>query len=667
MAENQNRSWMMQFSIGPVQEFIAQARKTRDLWFGSFLLAELGKAAARRFQEQTHDPGDGLIVPHPQVLEAPPSGEGERSSSKVSSVANKLLGIVTTGDPKHVALEVRKAVEREWQAYAMNAKRLLQGCINENLWDRQIKDVVEFYAVWTPLDGKYDHVRSRAEELMAARKTLRDFKQNEPGRLFGEKKSSLDGGRESVLWPDQYAAYARFGIKKNESLDAISLVKRLSRCMQEKREFPSVCDVTFLHFQEQLLQPDKAAQRERVLAYYGRMKERYGDQLHFAEKTSSGVVQQGSVPIPAEEVHAVEALDSRLFYENRIHEFVAEGHKHLEKLSSDELKRSMDDKTEAIKRSLRELYVGAGRGAVREPNAYYAFVMGDGDRMGQFLKSLKTREEHLEFTLRMSEFAARAEHIVKQHSGQLVYSGGDDVMAYLPLHRCLEAVKQLRKAFGETMERMAAGVAALSEEGTGNVNEEPVLPTLSIGIAIVHMMEPLGETRRLAMQTERAAKQHPGKNALALHFQKRSGGDAMKFCVSFDKEPIEWIQGIQDAFLDQNHARSLFSSGFAYALRDLHREYESLIRNHSSWNRPDGELQEVLRQEITRIARKKLGAERAAELLGGEPVGKLGKLLETVRGRDKEALEQLGLVAELFIVAITLKKAGDADVEDDSN
>ena len=31
--------YMLLFSLGPVQSFIAQARKTRDLWLGSFLLS----------------------------------------------------------------------------------------------------------------------------------------------------------------------------------------------------------------------------------------------------------------------------------------------------------------------------------------------------------------------------------------------------------------------------------------------------------------------------------------------------------------------------------------------------------------------------------------------------------------------------------------------------
>ena len=34
-------------TLGPVQDFIAQARRTRDLWYGSHMLSELGRAAAR--------------------------------------------------------------------------------------------------------------------------------------------------------------------------------------------------------------------------------------------------------------------------------------------------------------------------------------------------------------------------------------------------------------------------------------------------------------------------------------------------------------------------------------------------------------------------------------------------------------------------------------------
>ncbi|VVB63950.1 CRISPR-associated protein [uncultured archaeon] len=46
-------------SIGPVQDFIAAARRTRDLWFGSHLLSEISKAAAKEITKS----GGLLIFP----------------------------------------------------------------------------------------------------------------------------------------------------------------------------------------------------------------------------------------------------------------------------------------------------------------------------------------------------------------------------------------------------------------------------------------------------------------------------------------------------------------------------------------------------------------------------------------------------------------------------
>jgi CRISPR-associated protein Cmr2 len=38
--------YLFTMSLGPVQGFIAAARRTRDLWAGSWLLSEVAKAAA---------------------------------------------------------------------------------------------------------------------------------------------------------------------------------------------------------------------------------------------------------------------------------------------------------------------------------------------------------------------------------------------------------------------------------------------------------------------------------------------------------------------------------------------------------------------------------------------------------------------------------------------
>ena len=38
--------WLLQVSFGPVQGFIASARRSRDLWAGSYILSKIARAAA---------------------------------------------------------------------------------------------------------------------------------------------------------------------------------------------------------------------------------------------------------------------------------------------------------------------------------------------------------------------------------------------------------------------------------------------------------------------------------------------------------------------------------------------------------------------------------------------------------------------------------------------
>lgn len=54
-------SHLLALTVGPVQDFIAAARRTRDLWFRSHLLSEISKAAAKSLRDQ----GGKLIFPAP--------------------------------------------------------------------------------------------------------------------------------------------------------------------------------------------------------------------------------------------------------------------------------------------------------------------------------------------------------------------------------------------------------------------------------------------------------------------------------------------------------------------------------------------------------------------------------------------------------------------------
>ncbi|MFC3749079.1 type III-B CRISPR-associated protein Cas10/Cmr2 [Paenibacillus sp. GCM10012306] len=606
---------LMLFSIGPVQEFIAQARKTRDLWFGSFLLSELSQVAADTLSKMSGE----LIFPSIKQVKGNSDAE---SAHKAANVANKVLGMIETSDPKQVAITVRSAVEKKWDEFASAALAELGSSVNPGMWKKQVKDVLEFYAVWSAWGSEesYDKVLKRTERLMAARKTLKDFRAHDPSKAYGDKKSSLDGGRESVIWPDRYPELGKLGIKKDETLDAISLVKRMSRYIIKEREFKSVCDVAFQHYQQVLATSDHSSERvQAVMNYIHSLKISF-DKVLYIKETS------------------IVRLDSRLFYDNRIDEFITEQAKRT--LSTVE----QESISEEIKSRLQQLYNEIGM----QPSLYYAFIMCDGDRMGQMLRQMNTYQDHQRFSEALSRFAIEAEVIIWEHEGQLVYSGGDDIMAYLPLHTCLNAVKQIQAVF------MSAMHAALPADASYPV------PTLSVGMVIVHMLEMLGDARRYAKAAEDHAKVK--RNEFALHVQKRSGGDALTFSVSFDEDPISQLSKIQGMYRE-----GVFSTGFAFDLRKLHREYLSMTQ--AGWGVGtlyEGRLHTLLRQEVERLACKKLPGgltEAQRKALLERIKTELLPLFNTLQGKDSDAVSQLGNLSEQFIIAATLVKAGEV-IED---
>ncbi|MCB9761189.1 MAG: type III-B CRISPR-associated protein Cas10/Cmr2 [Alphaproteobacteria bacterium] len=185
---------------------------------------------------------------------------------------------------------------------------------------------------------------------------------------------------------------------------------------------------------------------------------------------------------------------------------------------------------------VRELVPEAGRSwrSVREalgcaPSPYYAVLYLDGDQMSLWLNGAHERTPKVgevwggpplpadeadaprpvypalqgELSRRLCRLAAGdvAER-VHGHLGRLVYCGGDDVVALLPLQTSLRCAWSLVKLL-QSRQRLGPKVTA------------------SAGLAIVHMRDPLG----LAIQQARDAEQRAKKtrNRLCVTLSPRSG------------------------------------------------------------------------------------------------------------------------------------------------
>jgi len=487
---------LLLFTIGPVQDFIAQARRTRDLWYGSHLLSELGRAAARsligagaRLVFPALEQDDPELVPCLTPLRA--------NDQPPLNIANRLLAEVPDGiDPEIVAREVRAAVKRCWRdeiaaPVKCECDRLLADGIGD-VWDEQIDTLLELAAAWAPL-GAYSEVRRDLDRAIAARKHLRDFTpwQHLRGHV---PKSSLDGARETVLErPDQRDAKLakRYRITKGEQLDAVGLVKRAGgdpRLADDEDveahdiQFVPVVNVALASWVARAAADDRAGERLASLKVA-------------CERLRLPQVRRR---IPCAEVFP---FDATIFLRSRWASVFEE--------------RGLPGDPERWGRT----HVAPLLGELAEPYPYVACLVADGDRMGQAIERLRDAEPHRTFSRELSGFAGQARRIVEQeHLGSLVYAGGDDVLAFLPLPEALACAEALRRCFDRVMAEACADLG------------EAERPTLSIGLGVGHVMESMGELLALGRSAEGLAKggefaaEGLDRNALAIIVDKRSGG-----------------------------------------------------------------------------------------------------------------------------------------------
>jgi len=479
-------------TLGPVQDFIAQARRTRDLWYGSHLLSELGRAAARALVAG----GADLIFPAPkkghaelEVCSAPLRSDG----TPPLSIANKLLAEIPAGvDPIELARNARGAVMAHWRdKLAAPVRATCVGLLAEGIdptWNEQIDTFVEFAAIWAPL-GDYAETRRRIERTIAGRKMLRDFSPWKHGR-GAVPKSSLDGGRETVLRRKEdrdKSLVRRYRIHKNEELDAVGLVKRAGG---EPDQFVPVVSVALASW--------VGVAHGVASAEFGRLRDACKE---------AGISRVARTDLPCVGPFP---FDASVLLPSRWRSVFEE--------------QGLEGNAEAWGRQ----HVQPILKKVPEPYPYVACLVADGDRMGRAIDRLASAGEHRAFSEALSQLARQARTIVEQtHRGALVYAGGDDVLAFLPLPEALLCAQDLRIQFTQAMGSACPSIPAEQR------------PTLSVGLGLGHVMESMGDLLVLGREAEREAKRD--RNALAVLVDKRSGG-ARSWRSSWDEEPVRLLR-----------------------------------------------------------------------------------------------------------------------------
>ena len=520
------KRFLVALSLGPVQSLIGAARNTRDLWCGSWLLSEAARAAAQVFHRR--HPGC-LIFPCPEDPDV--DLEPRNSPGDAAGIANVLRAEIAAPDVAAVRAlcdEAKSAAASRLIALGDSARRGI-GPLREEVWQAQIDDILEGFAAWAPLaDDGYAAAGRRLRDALAARKATRDFRACKPLPAEGLPKSSLDGARETVLpkWRRSDWSRRKLRLSDGEQLDALGVMKRLAGDSEQFTAWPRIAADPWIR----QLSPE---QQQRLCAAYEPLVE-----LDRATRTRGNGGIYGALP-----------FDASLLYRFRLDNALSRARKEQD----DPAERRLADLRGCIDRISKE------KTDARAPVPYAAILKADGDRMGALLSKADSADSARDISSALRRFASKARDVVREHRGHAVYAGGDDVLAFLPLTQARTCSRALADAFKEALGGVAKALELPEDER----------PTLSVGLGIGHVMEPMIALRARAEKAEHAAKgdaTDAPRNALAVVLGVRSGAELHWRAQWSDTEAFDALDRMTEAF-----RRGLLPTRAAYDLRGIDR------------------------------------------------------------------------------------------------
>lgn len=414
-----------------MQGFVGQARRTRDLWAGSWLLSYLAESALVAVEEL----GGTAIVPY---REKP--GELLSERSKIGGIPNRFE--VGFGDLETAAEAGKAAVigfqqawlslcESVWQKYLASAAARFGNGTRE-IWDRQTKNFWELS--WVVAEEK-----KKAGHLTAGRKSFR----NSPFKVEGGFKCSLMGTHQELsgqlsrdnrdkFWNAVRAdgSASLLDLAKNEQLCAISLVKRLYPKVHnalrdaDAVSWPSTSFIAALPWLKSLDSAHQAAAKE-----YVDLAKRFKIEQSERSSASEFLVPWANI-------------DAQAWFKGG-----------LERNEWGLDKNDLKILTESF-RNLKNQHK-------KKPLRMWALLVMDGDSLGVLLGKLGNSTD---LSRCLDDFSQKVAGIVLKHNGKTVYAGGDDVLAMLPAESAVEAAAELsrvyRDCFSETDAKNEATISA---------------------------------------------------------------------------------------------------------------------------------------------------------------------------------------------------------------
>lgn len=563
------------FTLGPVQAFVAQARRTRDFWAGSFVLSWLSAVAMKTVQKLAGDE-DCIEFPIPDIdfLNAIEKGAEKGKEPKQGNIPNRFMARVPESFKIEQAREVERAVQTAWKAVAdkvwtMDFAGHLSGeqlTKTDMIWKRQIP------AFW---DMQWIFTESKADTgALDRRKNWRSHALPEEG---GVKCGMMDGWQElsgvhkpnknlsKVFW-ENLRAKATHGIRSDlrpeEELCAIAYVKRrFVRCFEEItmplpggwvahgwKLPPAQPSTYYLAAAPWLAQVIEHADPSAIVDFYKAARDldvergEWNNEVHCVKEARKSY---GHRLRKLEDGKYFASLDGAVFFEHA--------------LENEDLFPSRD-KVPAVRDALKALSRSSKAANLDPPSPFYAVLLMDGDSLG---KHMSDEDKQPVISKALQQFTLDAATIVQRQSGFLVYAGGDDVLAVLPLEFALPCALELRKAYTRHFDE--------AKKSPGFPDDKDFTATLSGAVEFAHVKMPLGRVLADAHHLlVKVAKDATGRDAIACRVWK-PGGQAMQWSMPWEiaaKAGAVQVVELSKEFQRRDTDGTPMANGFFYRIRE---------------------------------------------------------------------------------------------------
>ncbi|MCX7698449.1 MAG: type III-B CRISPR-associated protein Cas10/Cmr2 [Candidatus Goldbacteria bacterium] len=528
------------FTIGPVQEFISQSRKLKDLWAGSFLLSYFIFNAILPVADEI---GPANII-YPDLKTLPLFDKWLKENKGINNIDYDKKRLLIPSIPnlftvlcddfnklKNLFLKSENNI-REVIRLAKNFLKDKEGLKEEYL--QYLDNFIEFYWAITEIEIKqiereqkkyfdpelYKNAFSELQNILAYRKQIRNYNYDEPN-IKHSSKCTMCGLRPAID-----SILSKNILKENEKLCAVCLLKRkFMEFLIEKEEgiqgfsYPSLAGIAAKNF----IKENKLKLIEKI--------------KNFREL----LIKKIENNILSEQIEILNNIDENLekclenaeaFYPEFYDEIIT-------KIKDQEIKNASKE----IKKDLKDT------------PKYICSIMMDGDDMGKWVSGEKVKKLSVAYHKTLSRILSNLANyifpeIAEKNNAQIIYAGGDDLFAFCAVENLFSFINNINEAFKSKEYR---GVMSMGPDAT-----------FSMGVCIANYGDNLKTIIEKTREAEKIAKNfRKEKNAVCMYLIKSSGDEKIG------------VVGLQD-FNDLNKIKEKFkenkiSNNLFYSLSEFER------------------------------------------------------------------------------------------------